>query len=212
MSRKSETRNSLAFSSLTRDYSAKNLREIVIAPKRIVKNQQIIIVGFMGSGKTTLARKVGHRLGCPVVDLDEFINSSEGRSAAEIIQQDGENNFRGIETRMLVKVLTENPTVVIAAGGGAWTIAENRRLIAEHKAHTIWLDAPFELCWKRIEEEGRTRPLASSMQAAGKLYRERRPIYELADIRIAVVETETAEEIAARIVEGLSGTYRIEHG
>ena len=204
MSRKSEKRNSLAFSSLTRDYRAKKLRKIVIAPKRIMKNQQIIIVGFMGSGKTTLAQEVGHQLGCPVSDLDEFINSSEGRSAAEIIQQDGENNFRRIETGMLVRVLTENPAVIIAAGGGAWMIAENRRLIAEHKARTIWLDAPFELCWKRIEEEGKIRPLASSMQAAEKLYRERRPIYELADIRIPVVESETAEEIAARIVDGLT--------
>jgi shikimate kinase len=168
-------------------------------------NQQIIIVGFMGSGKTTLAQEVGRLLGYPVIDLDESITGSEGRSAAEIIQQDGENSFRKLETQMLDKVLSENSRVVIAAGGGAWTIAENRRLIAERKARAIWLDAPFELCWSRIEVKRETRPLAPSRQAAEKLYRERRSAYELADLRIVVTENESTEEIARRIVDRQTG-------
>jgi shikimate kinase len=166
-------------------------------------NQQIIIVGFMGSGKTTVAQEVGRQLNYSVIDLDESISNSEGRSAAEIIQQAGENRFRKIETQMLEKLLTQNSPVVIATGGGAWTIAENRRLIAERKARTIWLDAPFELCWSRIEDNSEPRPLAASMQAAEKLYRERQPIYELADMRISVAENDSTEEIAGRLIEGL---------
>ena len=167
-------------------------------------NQQIIIVGFMGSGKTTLAQEVGRLLSYPVIDLDESITSSEGRSAAEIIQQDGENSFRKCETQMLDKVLTEHSRVVIAAGGGAWTIAENRRLIAESGALTVWLDTPFELCWSRIEVKRETRPLAPSKQAAEKLYRERRSAYELAELRIAVAENESTEEIADRLIHCLT--------
>ena len=161
-------------------------------------------MGFMGSGKTTVAQEVGRRLSYPVIDLDESIRSNVGRSAAEIIHQDGENSFRKIETQLLDKVLTENSSVVIAAGGGAWTIAENRRLIAERKARAIWLDAPFELCWSRIEVKRETRPLAPCKQAAEKLYRERQPIYELANVRIPVAANDTTEEIAERIVDGLA--------
>jgi shikimate kinase len=169
--------------------------------------QQIIVVGFMGSGKTTVACQVGRKLNCAVIDLDDYITSSEGRSPAEIIEQDGENSFREIETQMLREVLSNNSPVVIAAGGGVWTIGENRRLIAKEGALTVWLDAPFELCWSRIKVNREMRPLAPSMQTADRLYRERRPIYELADIRVPVAENDSAEEIAVRVVDGL-GTNR----
>ena len=167
-------------------------------------NRQIIIVGFMGCGKTTVACSVGRKLNCAVIDLDDFITSSEGRSPAEIIEKEGENSFREIETRMLAEVLTQNSAIVIAAGGGVWTVGENRRLIAKHEALTIWLDAPFELCWNRIQLKRERRPLAPSMEVAERLYREREPIYELAEMRIPVAEMDSAEEIAIRVVEGLA--------
>jgi shikimate kinase len=164
--------------------------------------QQIIIVGFMGSGKTTVAHEIGRKLNRAVIDLDDFVTSNTGRSPAEIIQQDGEKTFREIETQLLVQVLNENPAVVVAAGGGAWTIAENRRLTAERRALTIWLDPPFELCWKRIQINRELRPLAPSEEAAKRLYHERRPVYESADLRIPVAESDSAEEIAETVVDG----------
>ena len=166
--------------------------------------QQIIIVGFMGSGKTTVACEVGRKLNCPVIDLDDYIASNEGRSPAEIIEQDSEKSFREIETQILSEVLSQNSPVVIAAGGGVWTIGENRRLIAKQGALTIWLDAPFELCWNRIKVNRKIRPLAPSEEAAKRLYHERWPLYELADMRTVVTENESAEEIAERIVDGLA--------
>jgi len=163
-------------------------------------NQQLIIVGFMGSGKTTIAREVARRLNCAAIDLDDFITTSTGRSPAEIIQQDGEPGFREIETRLLDEVLRQNSATVIAAGGGAWTIPENRRLISKVGAKTVWLDAPFELCWKRIQSNEEARPLAPSREAADQLYQNRRPVYELADLRIAIAEDDSVDEVAARIV------------
>ena len=100
---------------------------------------------------------------------------------------------------MLREVLLEESARVVAVGGGAWTIAENRKLIMEHGALTVWLDAPFELCWKRIETGNEARPLAPSREAAETLYAKRRPIYELADARIQVSENETADEIATKV-------------
>src|SRR6185369_16626495 len=101
------------------------------ACREFMTNQQLIIVGFMGSGKTTVARELARRLNRAVIDLDDFITTSAGRSPAEIIQKDGEPGFREIETRLLDEVLRHNPDAIIAAGGGAWTIPENRRLISK---------------------------------------------------------------------------------
>ncbi|MGH9930762.1 MAG: shikimate kinase [Pyrinomonadaceae bacterium] len=166
-------------------------------------NQQIIIAGFMGTGKTAVAQELGRKLNCLAVDLDELITSHEGRSPNEIIDQDGENKFREIETQMLRQILGESARV-IALGGGAWTIAANRQLIAEHEAITVWLDAPFELCWKRIEAGAEVRPLARSRELAERLYSERRPVYELAHVRVVVSENESSAETAKRIIHQVS--------
>ena len=163
-------------------------------------NQQLIIVGFMGSGKTTAAREVARRLNRALIDLDELITISTGRSPAEIIQQEGEPSFREIETRLLGEALKGNSPAVLAAGGGAWTGLQNRRLISEAGAWTVWLDAPFELCWKRIQSNEEVRPLAPTMEASEQLYQNRRPVYDLADLRITITEDDSVDDIAGKIV------------
>jgi shikimate kinase len=162
---------------------------------------QIIIIGFMGAGKSTVARALALRLSEVMADLDELITKSEGRSPAEIIEEDGETHFRVIETQTLREVLSAGAPAIVAVGGGAWTIAENRKLIADHGALAVWLDAPFELCWKRIKAGSHVRPLARSLERAKQLYRERRSSYALANARIAIEESDTAEEIAIKVTE-----------
>jgi shikimate kinase len=164
-----------------------------------VNKQHIVIVGFMGTGKTTVAHELRLKLNRLVVDLDELIARQHGRSPNEIIIQDGESKFREIENQILGSVLAEEPSRIIAVGGGAWTNAENRKLIAALAAFTVWLDAPFELCWERIKAGSEARPLAPSRETAERLYEERRPVYELADLRIAVTQGESGAEIAMKI-------------
>jgi shikimate kinase len=163
-------------------------------------NGQIIIIGFMGAGKSAVARALAAQLNAEIVDLDGLITNNEGRSPASIIEQDGENHFRRIETQTLREVLAEGTARIVAVGGGAWTIARNRKLIANHGAFTVWLDFPFELCWRRIETGREARPLARSRELAEKLYDERRSVYALADARITIGENDRVEEIAAKIV------------
>ena len=150
-----------------------------------------------------MAHELGRKLNCLAVDLDDVITRHEGRSPNEIIDQDGENKFREIETQMLLEVLGEEPARVIAVGGGAWTIAANRQLIAERGVLTVWLDAPFELCWKRIEAGREARPLARSRELAERLYGERRPLYKLAGARIPVSESESAAEVATKVSDAI---------
>ena len=165
-----------------------------------MKDRRIVIIGFMGCGKTTVAQALARQLGCDSIDLDSFISEREGRSPAEIIEQDGEAAFREIETRALREVLKKNHPRVIALGGGAWTIPANRALVAQHDCLSVWLDAPFELCWERITSSANTiRPMAPDRDSAQKLYEARRESYELAQLRVDTSADPLAE--IARIIE-----------
>lgn len=166
-----------------------------------MSDQRIIIIGFMATGKTTVAHALARRLNCLAIDLDHMIAERERRGPKEIIDQDGEAAFRKVETETLREVLKDTNARVIAVGGGAWTLAENRELIAQHRGLTVWLDAPFELCWKRIEAGRELRPMAPSREIALKLYAQRRPVYESADVRVSVSEHESAEEVTTKIVD-----------
>src|SRR5260370_2099265 len=115
-----------------------------------MKDRRIVIVGFMGCGKTTVARELAQRLGRDMIDLDSFVTEREGRSPAEIIEADGEPAFREMETRALRDALKMDNARVIALGGGAWTIEANRALPSQHYCLTLSLHPPFEFCWERI--------------------------------------------------------------
>ncbi len=160
---------------------------------------KIAITGFMCSGKTTVARALGQLLGCDVIDLDEAIEVSEGRKVADMIALDGVDAFRETETRVLATLLSNALDSAISLGGGTWTVEGNRRLLAEHGYRTVWLDAPFELCWRRIAGDAETRPLAGSYADAKQLYQERLDVYAMSDFRCAITEEDTSAQIAKRI-------------
>ena len=164
----------------------------------------IVVTGFMGSGKTTVAQALSRALHRSMIDLDRFITDRTGRSPKEIIEQDGEPAFREVETRFLAEVLAAGAAGVIALGGGAWTIPENRALIEKHHGQAIWLDAPFEVCWQRIAASGSERPLARNKEQARNLYLNRRPIYQLAALRVETSELISDDELASRIAGALN--------
>lgn len=185
----------------------KEAREIMLRP--------IVITGFMGAGKTTVARALAQRLNCHAVDLDEFIKARHGRTAQQIIDEDGETAFREIETNALREVLISshnisasiidgNSTCVIALGGGAWTLERNRALVATHNCLVVWLDAPFELCWKRITREDanlNSRPFARNIESAQRRFDERRGFYQLATLQIKIEARDTVDTVAQHIIE-----------
>lgn len=167
--------------------------------------RRIVITGFMGAGKTTLARELARVRACGAVDLDEFITAREGRSPRELIDGEGEAAFREIESRALAAALEEKTARVVALGGGAWTIERNRAAVrAEPDCFTVWLDAPFELCWERVGIPGDggdgERPLARERERARSLYDERRALYGLADARVGVGAGDNVRELAGRVL------------
>ncbi|HEX7227080.1 MAG TPA: shikimate kinase [Candidatus Binatia bacterium] len=162
----------------------------------------IIITGFMGSGKTKVAWELARRLNLAMVDLDNWIEDREGRSAAQIIIDDGERVFRAIESNALRTLLETKAADIISLGGGAWIEETNREVIDQYVCTTVWLDAPFEMCWTRIEASAEERPLSRTREQALELYERRRPIYQLASIHIQIRD-ETLEDLIARLVTGL---------
>jgi shikimate kinase len=166
-------------------------------------NRRIVIVGFMGCGKTTIGAALARQLDQKFVDLDSYITEREHRSPAEIIQTDGEAAFREIETMALRDVLADSRAAVIALGGGAWTVPANRTLVALQDCLSIWLDAPFELCWKRIAVGDTVRPMAPDRATAEARFRDRSTSYVSAEQRISIKESDNAETIVAEILRQL---------
>ena len=167
-------------------------------------NALIVITGFMGSGKSTVARALAFRLDTEMIDLDEEILKQEERSAKQIIEDDGEPAFREIETRVLRDVLQNNAAGVIALGGGAWTLPGNRELVTAAGGVSVWLDAPFNLCWQRIVSSDDGRPLARNRQEALARYTERRAAYATADLHVEATGNKTADGMALEIVKALA--------
>jgi shikimate kinase len=173
--------------------------------------RRIFITGFMGAGKTTVAASLARRLSCRMIDLDHFIAEREGRTPQQIIDEDGEARFRQLETSALREVLSDDSAAyVVALGGGAWTVEQNRALINEHDGFTVWLDAPFQLCWQRIRSGGPARPLARDREKARRIYRERRPIYALATLHVRATKERSAHDKATEIADALlHGTAKV---
>lgn len=164
-------------------------------------NQRIVLTGFMGVGKSTVARHLAFILKCEKVDLDALIEETEQRTIAEILRTDGEARFRQIETENLRKMLSESEARIVALGGGAWTIKENRELIRQHRLITVWLESSFDHCWQNIRLSKRERPLAKNKRLTRKLFDEREKVYCLADWHFIVKPDLTSFEIAKKIAE-----------
>lgn len=165
--------------------------------------KRILITGFMCAGKTTIARALAAHLNCTMLDTDAAIVERTRRQIEAIIEEDGEARFRQIEREVLRDILENSDARIISLGGGTWTLAENRAAIAAHDCLTVWLDAPFELCWQRITNAGAktqaARPLARNREHALALYTSRRDAYSLAALQVPVNEARSAGDTATEI-------------
>jgi shikimate kinase len=159
----------------------------------------IVITGFMGSGKTAVARTLAAHLNVDMIDLDKFVADAVGRTPAQIISQDGEPAFRAIETDALIRLLQSASAGVISLGGGTWIEETNRKLIEQVNCLSIWLDTPFAECWKRIQSTDEDRPLGRTEQQAKELFERRRASYQKATLHLKVLPDETVHEIAVRL-------------
>lgn len=146
-----------------------------------MEKDKLYLVGFMGAGKSTIARAAGRRLGWRVEDIDERIEARERRSVASIFAQNGEAYFRQLERQVLGELLPQRH-VIIATGGGTFVEPDNRALMLSDGA-VAWLDVPLGQVLKRVPNDGR-RPLAADRTAMEQLYQRRQLAYAEAHVRI----------------------------
>lgn len=162
---------------------------------------RIVLTGFMGVGKSTVARCLSSLLRAEKVDLDRFIEEKEGLRVPEIIDVKGIEHFRELETHHLRKVLAETDWRIIALGGGAWIADRNRQIIRENNCISVWLESTFEHCWRNINCSKQERPLAKDKETVQKLFDERQKVYCLADWHFVVKPELTSFDIAKSIAE-----------
>jgi shikimate kinase len=164
---------------------------------KLKRTPGLYLVGFMGSGKTTVGRIVAAELGWTFVDIDDDIEREQKQSINAIFDRQGEAEFRHIETqairRRVAEIESGHPTVV-ALGGGAFAREENFQLI-ENNGVTIWLDCSLDLIRRRIESATH-RPLARDPVKLEELYHARRPAYARADFRIDVLVNDSVAAAA----------------
>lgn len=162
----------------------------------------IFLLGFMASGKSTIGRALAHRLQVPFIDLDDLIVQRAGKTIGEVIQQEGEPYFRQLETECLQQAIAEQAGV-IALGGGAFTQEANRALVVKAGV-SVWLDAPFALCWQRIQTDAVVRPLAPTEAEAHARYQQRIALYEQAQMHVVIRAEEEAEAIVTKLLHKFS--------
>ncbi len=158
---------------------------------------KVALIGFMGAGKSTAARRVAPGS----ADVDEVIEAREGRSVQEIFEADGEAAFRHLEERVTLELLDDARLHTVALGGGAVNSAAIRDALAQTRV--VWLDVEIDQAWERVHGGAGSRPLARDPQGFAQLHEQRRPLYEeLADVIVpAGCSTAIGEVLAA--AEGL---------
>jgi shikimate kinase len=146
-----------------------------------VRTDKIYLVGFMASGKTTVARALAARLRWRAEDIDELIEKRERMSVAEIFARHGEPYFREAEREML-RLLGPMRHLVVATGGGTFADPENRAMI-NRDGVSVWIDLPLADLIPRIPLDGR-RPLAADRAQLERLYAARVESYRQAALRV----------------------------
>jgi shikimate kinase len=161
-----------------------------------VKADKLYLVGFMGAGKTTVARALGRRTGWRVEDIDQRIEAREHRSVASIFSHQGEPYFRQLERAALAELVPIRH-VVVATGGGTFVEADNRALMLADGV-VAWLDLPLAQVIERVPADGR-RPLASDRAQMEQLYTRRQLAYAQAHVRIDAAHP--VAEVVAHLLE-----------
>ncbi|MBB4237348.1 shikimate kinase [Rhizobium esperanzae] len=189
------------------------MSEQVLTPAESLKDQarlalgqrNLVLVGLMGVGKSSIGRPLAQQLGIPFVDTDVEIERVSHMTITELFAAYGEPEFRALETRVVKRLLEGGPRVV-STGGGAF-INESTRQHVKRGSLSVWLKADLDVLWNRVNKHDE-RPLLKTenpKQTLENLMNARYPIYEEADLTVLsrnVGKDIMVKEILAAIVEG----------
>lgn len=176
-----------------------NARRLLDRARRRVRPGRVYLVGFMGSGKTAVGRRVAARLAVPFVDLDQEIERTSGVTVRALFESSGEAAFRERES-LFLEATRALPDAVVATGGGCFTFEQNRRTISR-LGRAVYLDVPLPILLSRLS--GKTdRPLFRGPGQAAQLFAEREPFYRMAPVHVPLVGG-SVEESADRVLNAI---------
>jgi shikimate kinase len=167
-------------------------------------SRNLILVGLMGAGKSSVGRIVAHQLGIPFIDSDIEIERVSRMTIAELFAAYGEEEFRALETRVMKRLLKDGPRVV-STGGGAFINERTRRRIKKGGL-SVWLKADLDVLWDRVNKRD-TRPLLKTenpKRTLENLMTARYPIYAEADLTVIsrdVRKEVMADEVLRAVIE-----------
>jgi shikimate kinase len=164
--------------------------------------RRVVLVGFMGAGKSTVGLELARLLGWSFLDMDRRLEQEAGLSVAEVFRGQGEAAFRAAEAR-LARAIASHDRHVVAAGGGAFAVPETRAAL-QAGALTVWLRCDLDTLLARLPPDG-SRPLAASRETMARLFAERESSYRQADWTVDASGA-PPEEVARRIHEAVCGT------
>ncbi len=163
---------------------------------------KVSLVGFMGSGKSSVGKELSNLLDLPFVDLDEEIVIRTGKSIPSLFKEVGEKGFREIERELLLELLKLKKDFILSTGGGTPTYKDSMELINRYSS-SFYLKTPFSLLWERIKED-KNRPLVSlGKERVRELFKEREKFYEKAKFTLDC-EGKTPRQVAREIALILS--------
>ncbi len=169
--------------------------------------RSLVLVGLMGAGKSSIGRRLAHRLGFDFLDADVEIEKAAGATIPEIFAEHGETAFRDGERKVIARLL-DQPRIVLATGGGAYMNAETRARIRE-RGRSIWIKADLDVLVKRCARRS-NRPLLANGDLRGtleKLMRERYPVYAEADVTVTSIDG-PHDAVVEQIIQALPAAYR----
>lgn len=175
-----------------------------MAHRMIKINRIILLVGLIGSGKTSVGKRLAKKLSLPFVDGDQEIEKASGLSVIDVFKCFGVEEYRAGEERIMKRLLLGNPCV-LASGGGAF-VAEQTRLLAKENALTVWLKADIDVLYNRTTGRKR-RPFlqCSDSKIKTKLQTyidEEYPYYSQADIMVET-KNEAVENTVERVLKAI---------
>ena len=165
----------------------------------------IILEGFMGSGKSTVSELISDKLELELIDTDEAIEEAEGRKISEIFEQDGEEAFRDMETGLMEMVISEHMRETVISLGGGLPIREKNRELLKRAGKVVYLRTSPETVYDRLKGDD-TRPLLKSENPLARikeLQDERGKIYEEAADIIVDTDGKSPEEVANEIIAAI---------
>jgi shikimate kinase len=164
--------------------------------------RHLVLIGYRGTGKSTVATILGERLGRPVVRIDEEISRAAGRSIPEIVAENGWEHFRDLESAAIVAATGWGRLIIIDAGGGAVLRPENVTALKKN-GYCIWLTAEVASIAARIEGDANRPSLTGKglTEEIAEVLAAREPLYRAASDLVLATDGRTPEEIATKISE-----------